>query len=56
MRNSVHYAGVRPLLQTIAFLKGSLARATARQCAASRGVSVKVPRHSWGLLLREMGP
>lgn len=37
-------------------LKGSLTRATARQWAASRGVSVKVPRHSWGLLLREMGP
>ena len=37
-------------------LKGSLTRATARQWAASRGVSVKVPRHSWGLLLREVGP
>lgn len=37
-------------------LKGSLTRATARQWAASRGVSVKVQWSSRDLLLREMGP
>lgn len=57
MRNSVLIMRVfARFCKRMLSLKGSLARATARQWAASRGVSVKVPRHSWGLLLREMGP
>lgn len=57
MRNSVLIMRVfARFCKRLLSLKGSLTRATARQWAASRGVSVKVPRHSWGLLLREMGP
>lgn len=57
MRNSVLIMRVfARFCKRLLSLKGSLTCATARQWAASRGVSVKVPRHSWGLLLREMGP
>lgn len=57
MRNSILIMRVfARFCKRLLSLKGSLTRATARQWAASRGVSVKVPRHSWGLLLREMGP
>lgn len=57
MRNSVLIMRVfARFCKRLLSLKGSLTRATARQWAASRGVSVKVLRHSWGLLLREMGP
>lgn len=57
MRNSVLIMRVfARFCKRLLSLKGSLARATARQWAASRGVSVKVQWHSWGLLLREMGP
>ena len=57
MRNSVLIMRVfARFCKRLLFLKGLLTRDTERQWAASRGVSVKVPRHSWGLLLREMGP
>lgn len=57
MRNSILIMRVfARFCKRLLSLRGSLTRVTARQWAASRGVSVKVPRHSWGLLLREMGP